>query len=35
MLFHTFTFAGVQMKPFEHEAYRLSAQTSPEGPGKC
>ena len=38
MFFHALTFArsrGPVRKLFEHEAHRPSAQTSPEGPGKC
>ena len=35
MFFHALTFSWVPMKLFEHEAGRLSAQTSAEGPGKC
>ena len=34
-VFHALTFAGVPRKLFEHKTDRPSAQTSPEGPGKC
>ena len=36
MFFHALTFAGSRgSQVFEHKADRPSAQTFPEGPGKC
>ena len=34
-VFSCINICGVQRKVFEHKADRPSAQTSPEGPGKC